>query len=57
MGLFRLLKILNSGDTKSNDELDKEMDRYHLNKEEKENDTMSEMNLIKMIMVTSMMNK
>ncbi len=32
MGLFKLLKILNSSDDKS----EKEMDKYHLNKEEKE---------------------
>lgn len=34
MGLFRLLKIINNSDNKS--KLDKEMDMYHLNKEEKE---------------------
>lgn len=34
MGLLRLLKIINNSDNKS--KLDKEMDMYHLNKEEKE---------------------
>ena len=36
MGLFKILKVFSSNDQKDNEKLEKEMDRYNLNKEEKE---------------------